>query len=307
MSVAEVTSLSPDRAALRARHVGASEVAALFGLNPHLSRFELWHRKAGNLPEVDLSGNDRVEAGIYLEPAIAAWISHRTGWKIRKVRRYCQHPTIAGMGASPDYEIIGHPKGRATLQIKNVDALVYRDWIDGRPPMAYQLQVQHEIACDGYAWGALGVVVGGNRPLTFEYDRHPGAIAKIEAAVTEFWRTIHEGIEPDPNFEQDLQAIESLYATAELGKVADLTGNEAFSAACLRYVSAAKRESEAKKEKDTAKAEILSAQQDAELAFADGFKVSTWNVSECSMSYTRSAYRGFKCSALPARPEKGNQ
>lgn len=300
MSAAEVTSLSPARAALRSRHVGASEIAALFGLSTHTSLFELWHRKAGNLPEVDLSGNNRVEAGIFLEPSIAAWIAHRTGWKVRKVRRYCAHPTVAGMGASPDYEIVGHPKGRGTLQIKNVDALAYLDWQDGQPPMAFQLQVQHEIACGGYAWGALGVLVGGNDPKVFEYDRHPAAIAKIEAAVIEFWRTVHEGIEPKPDFERDLAAIEELYAVADLGKVADLNDNSAFADACARYVAASARETEATKAKDAAKAEILSIQEDAALAVTKGFKVSTWNVAECPVSYQRSAYRGFKCSTLPA-------
>lgn len=308
MTVASVTSLSPGRAALRSKNVGASEVAALFGLSAHATLFELWHRKAGHLAEDDLSGNDRIEAGIFLEPAIAEWIAHRTGWKIRKVHRYCQHPTVSGMGASPDYEIHSHPKGRGTLQIKNVDALVFREWEDGRPPMSFQLQVQHEIACGGYAWGALGVLVGGNRTATFEYDRHKSAIAKIEAAVAEFWRTIRDGEEPKPDFARDLETIQQLYSVASLGKVVDLTADELVADACLRYAAAADAEKAAIKAKDAAKAEILSAVQDAELAVTQGFKVSTWNVAECPVAYTRSAYRGFKCSTLPAKaPEKAGQ
>lgn len=300
MSVATVTSLTPERMARRSQNIGASEVAALFGLSTHTTLFELWHRKAGNIAEDDLSGIDAVEAGIFLEPSIAEWIAHRNGWKIRKVHRYCQHPTVAGMGASPDYEIVGHPKGRGTLQIKNVDGIVRRQWEDDKPPMAFQLQVQHEIACGGYAWGALGVLVGGNRPETFEFDRHEPAIAKIEAAVTEFWRTIRDGEEPQPDFARDLETIQQLYSVANLGKVLDLTADERFADACARYAAASAAESAARKSKDAAKAEILATAQDAELAFAKGFKVTTWNVAECSVAYSRSAYRGFKCSTLPA-------
>ena len=307
MTVASITSLSPDRAALRAKNVGASEVAALFGLSTHTTLFELWHRKAGNLAEDDLSGVDAVEAGIFLEPSIAEWIAHRNGWKIRKVHRYCQHPTVAGMGASPDYEIVGHPKGRGTLQIKNVDGIVRRGWVDDQPPMSFQLQVQHEIACGGYAWGALGVLVGGNRPETFEFDRHESAIAKIETAVAEFWRTIRDGEEPRPDFERDLSAIQDLYDFANPGKVLDLAADERFAEACDRYKAASAGESAAKKAKDAAKAEILATMKDAELALANGFKVSTWNVSECPMAYTRDAYRGFRCSTLPAKPEKAER
>jgi predicted phage-related endonuclease len=304
VSVATVTSLSPDRAALRARNVGASEVASLFGLSTHTTEFELWMRKAGRLPDVDLSGNDRVEAGIFLEPGIAAWIGHRTGWKLRKVHRYCQHPAVPGMGASPDYEVVGHPKGRGTLQIKNVDSLVFRDWPDGQPPMAFQLQVQHEMACGGYAWGALGVVVGGNKPEVFEYDRHEAAIAKIEARVAEFWRSVHEGIEPKPDFQRDLEAIQALYSTANLGKVVDLSADAAFADACTRYDAASAREKAATKEKEAAKAEILMTIQDAALALTQGFKVSTWNVAESEAVVRRSSHRGFRCSALSAKGPK---
>src|SRR6185437_11795560 len=53
----------------RKRHVGGSEVAALFGEHPHLTKFELWHRKAGSLPDPDLSDNERVFWGQTLEPA----------------------------------------------------------------------------------------------------------------------------------------------------------------------------------------------------------------------------------------------
>lgn len=304
MTVATVTSLTPERMARRSQNIGASEVAALFGLSTHTTLFELWHRKAGNIAEDDLSGIDAVEAGIFLEPSIAEWIAHRNGWKIRKVHRYCQHPTVAGMGASPDYEIVGHPKGRGTLQIKNVDSLVRRQWEDDKPPMAFQLQVQHEIACGGYSWGALGVLVGGNRPEAFEFDRHDAAIAKIEAAVAEFWRTIRDGEEPHPDFARDLETIQQLYSVANLGKVVDLTADERFAEACDRYRAASAGESAAKKAKESAKAEILATAKDAELAVTNGFKVSTWNVPECPMAYTRSAYRGFKCSTVPAMPEK---
>jgi predicted phage-related endonuclease len=38
-----------DEAKFRASHVGASEAAALFDCSPYLTRFELWHRKAGNI------------------------------------------------------------------------------------------------------------------------------------------------------------------------------------------------------------------------------------------------------------------
>ena len=49
----------------------------------------------------------------------------------------------------------------SSVEVKNVDGIVFRAWEDG-PPMVYQLQVQHEIACGGYARGVLAVCIGGN-------------------------------------------------------------------------------------------------------------------------------------------------
>ncbi len=317
------TTLSPEIQELRKSHVGASEVAALFGLHPFKTSFELWHEKSGNLESADISQNPRVKAGVFLEAGIGAWVAHETGWNVRKVTAYAQHPTIAGMGCTPDYEADGHPtrEGVGTVQIKNVDSLVFRGWEDG-PPMVYQLQVQHEIACGGYAWGALGILVGGNDLRIFEYDRHPGAIAKLEAAVAEFWRTVHAGEAPDPDFARDLDALRELYRETNTGEVLDLSTAAAvddhdgadlaqrrafdFADACRRYTTASFEAQEAEKRKSAAQAEIVSIVQNAAIAIGDGFKVSTWPVAAGEVSFTRAAYRGMRVSILSAdKPKKG--
>jgi len=321
LSGATVTSLSPERAALRARNVGASEAAALFGLHPYLTKFRLWNLKAGRIPADDLADNERVEAGIFMEPSIAAWVKHRTGWPLTKVERYCEHPTVKGMGCSPDYEFVDPATGElVTVQIKNVDAIVFAKWEDG-PPMVYQLQVQHEIACGPYARGVLAVNVGGNRLELFRYDPHAGSIARLEKEVADFWRTVEADEMPDPDFSQDLDTIESIYSLTEPGDVRDLSLASvdpedpetlrraiAFADACRRQKDGAAQEKAGKELKDAAKAEILTLIDTAAAALTDGFKVSTWNVAECPMSYTRSAYRGMKVTELSAdKPKKGRK
>lgn len=314
-----VTTLSPEIQELRRAHVGASEVACLFGLHPYTTAFELWHRKKGNLEAEDISGNARLKAGIFLESGIGEWVRHETGWNVRKVKDYASHPTVRGMGATPDYEADGHPtrEGVGTVQIKNVDALVFRSWEDG-PPMVYQLQVQHEIACGGYAWGALGILVGGNDLRIFEYDRHPGAIAKLEAAVAEFWRTVDAGEAPEPDFAKDLDAIRDLYRATNTGEVNDLSTAAAgddelaqrrafdFADACRRYSVAGFEMKEAEKRKEAAQAEIITIVQQAAVVIGDGWKVSTWPVAGGPVSYERAAYRGMRVTEISAdKPKKG--
>lgn len=326
-----VTTLSPERIAERSTHVGASEVAALFGRHPYLTEFELWHLKAGNLPADDLTSSDRVFWGVILENAIGAGIAAKTGWKLRKVTEYVKHATIAGMGSSPDFETVDHPRGRGTVQVKNVDAQVFRSWEDGKPPMVYQLQVQHEIACGGYDWGVLACLVGGNQLELFDYEPHPGSIARIEAAVTKFWESVRAGVPPQPDFQRDLETLRGLYSATESGKVLDLSSAGvapacddpgaqdeakdpdveaaeaeqlrragAFAKACASYVSASAEIKAATEIKEAAQAEILTLIEDAAVAIGDGFKVSTWPVASGEVSYTRAAYRGMRVSDLSA-------
>ena len=64
---------------LRRRNINLSEVAALFGMSPYLTEYELWNIKAGELKDGFVS-NDRVEAGQFLEAGIAAWAAHKKGF-----------------------------------------------------------------------------------------------------------------------------------------------------------------------------------------------------------------------------------
>ncbi len=264
----------------RRKYIGASEVAALFGVHPQISKFELWHRKAGNIPEPDLSSNERVYWGNQLESAIAHGFSQQMGWKIRKVHRYIEHPLIKGMGASLDFEIVDHKRGPAPLEIKTVDWLQFRNWPDGEPPLNYMLQLQHQMAVTKRDWGVVGVLVGGNEAKPYYFERHPGAIAKIESAVADFWDSIRENKSPKPDFEADCGLISNLYSEVEGGKVLDLSQDNRFVELCHSYIDASEREKAAKKDKDAAKAEMITKIEDAERIFCGDFSISAKYVAD---------------------------
>lgn len=303
MSVHAITTLSEEQRARRSAHVGASEVAALFDLHPFLTRFELWHKKAGNLPEVDLSDNDRVFWGTVLEPAIAVGIAEKTGWSLSKFEAYCPHPTVAGMGCSPDYKVDGSERGPGLVQIKNIDGLVFRDWEDKKPPIYYELQLQHELACSQFTWGALGVLVGGNDLRVFDYGRHESAIARIEREVAAFWETVRAGEEPKPDFETDLDTLQVLHGYAQPGSVVDLAADLHLDELCQAYKAAGADEKAACERKDAAKAEILTLIGEAELAFSNSFRVNAKNIAGGPVSYVRKPYRDFRIYARKGAKE----
>lgn len=277
----------------RKRHIGGSEVAALFGEHPYLTKFELWHRKNGTLPDPDLSDNERVFWGNTLEPAIAMGVARVHGWNIRKVRRYLTHPRVEGFGGSLDYEVVAHDRGAGVLEIKCADWLIVRNWEGGEPPLSYELQVQSYLAITGRAWGAMAVLVGGNDLRVFEYERRPKTIALIEGAVGEFWQSIRDGKPPRPNFIADGNAIAQLYSAVTPGRVVDMSGSNRLPELVTEYKRAAAMEKEGATGKAAAKAEILEIIGDAETVICGLAKISSKQVAGGHVEYEQKPYRSF--------------
>ena len=215
--------------AVREHHVGGSEIAALFYvwrtpdggevtrhlfeapdegdiclgcLSPYTTGYRLWHEKAGRLKPKDF-GNERIDAGTHLEPAIARWAGDKWDWKIRRVKRYFQHGSAPGWGASLDYEV--HEKGSSgqPVEIKNVDGLIFRDQWSGDDdrvydmPMHIHLQLQHQIGAVGAEVGHVVCCVAGNDLKRGIFEVHKPTQARIAEAVSQFWHSVAEGVSPD--------------------------------------------------------------------------------------------------------------
>lgn len=282
----------------RLKFIGSSEVAALLGASRFLTPFELWHQKAGDLAPADLDNVERVQAGRFLEPGIAAWAADKWGWQIDKADGYDLHPTVKGMGASCDWQETGT---RRPVEIKNVDYLIFRDhWeADGDvildAPVDYLVQVQHQLACRpevDHGW--LVVCVSGNRLFRMKVPRHAAIIAEIESRVAAFWTSIEAGEAPTPDFEKDAANLARLYTVINDGPPLDFTGHNRLNELCAEYKAAGEVEKEAKGRKDAASAEILSIIGPAKKVETAGFNISAWTVAEADVAYTRRAFRSSR-------------
>lgn len=274
----------------RKHWIGASESAALFGLSPYTTEFEVWHQKIGNIPSPDLSADERVNAGQFLEPSIAAWASHKWHWPIVNIKPYRQHPTVQRMGASLDFETVD---GLEPVEIKNVDNLIFRDsdWqhegdVITNAPDHHLVQVQHQISCqpaDRQAQAERGwliVCVGGNKLYRMEVPRHDGFIGRLERTVEEFWASIAANDAPQPDFQIDANAINLLYHGTGI-EFADLRGNErARDLACL-YLEGLEVEKSGKGQKSVALAELKTMMKDARGALIDdGYSIKAAHLKE---------------------------
>lgn len=273
----------------RVNWVGASEVAALFGASPYQTLFEIWHQKAGNIPPANLDGDERVQAGQFLEPAIARWAASKwPDWSPRPVGYYIAHPSVDGMGCSLDFEDAasdGPDEARPPIEIKNVDSLIFRDqWaaegdeiVDA--PLHILIQVQHQLACRPQApHGWILACVGGNRLYRMRVERHPNMIAAIETGVADFWRSVREGRAPRPDFQADAEVIGRLYA-AQGERLIDLTDSNRAPELCAEYLDAHQAEKAGKARKSAAMAELKTLMDGASIALiAGGFQVKAAHV-----------------------------
>lgn len=262
---------------LRAKNIGASEVAALFGYSPYTTKFTLWHQKAGKVAAPDFD-SERIKWGSRLETPIALGIAVDQGWKVRKVHRYLAHKTNDGMGCSLDYEIINHPDGPGCFEIKNVSYEIWKkQWLqneDGtiEAPLHIELQLQHQMAVTGWAWGAIGFLVGGNKAEVVVRKRHQPTIDKIEKAVADFWKSINEGVAPPIEYSSDLAVVASLFNADDTIE----TESEEFATLCAEYIDAQAGCKSADLAKEEAKLKLVGFLDEnaANVAIGNGFKAS---------------------------------
>lgn len=299
--------------ALRTHDVTSTESAALFGLSPYTTEFELWHRKKEAI-EAAFEENERMLWGQRLQDAIARGIAEDYAVKVRKLTAYMRHNHVR-MGASFDFEIVGtlseaapyndlvanyEKSGAGILEVKNVDSLIFRDqWQVGEEgeieaPAHIEVQIQHQLHVVDRDWGVIAALIGGNTPKLLFRHRDRAVGVAIENKIREFWASIEANAPPAPNFKDDAQFIAKLYGYAEPGKIVSAYDNQELASLCARYSELAAMEKNAKEEKQAVKAELLTKIGDAEKVFADGFTISAGVVGPMEKSYSQPAYRNFR-------------
>lgn len=237
---------------LRAKHIGGSDVAALFGLSPFTSRWQLWMEKAGKIAPEDLSDNKAVQAGTFLESGIANWAAHRWTMDISKVNHYYTVDDCPGMGASFDYITADG----APMEIKwsaRGHGWHYAGEEILEAPENYLMQVQHQLACttSDHAWL---VALIDDEPRRMKIPRNENIIDAIKSEISTFWSSIHEGEEPPIDFDKDVSALTKLMGTLPKS---DITLDDGDALLFADYKLAKEDEKKAIARADEAKGQIL--------------------------------------------------
>jgi putative phage-type endonuclease len=271
--------LTATQARARKRGVGASEALAALGKDPRCSRLELYKRKVGELPELDLSDDPRVHFGHKLEPVIREEFAQRIGQKVIVPRRTFRHPTVP---------LLGHPDGWIPMlsegvEIKTADKFEADEFGEQESD---QVPVRYLIQCTGYMilTGAkrwhLCVLIGGNDLRTYVIEVDPQIVEAILVGVREFWSHVEQCRPPDPATPEEVR----LRWPKDLGTTAIATPEIAELCAELGLAKSDLKAAETREE--SLKADVCKFMQEAaQLVDADGRLLATWRTAKPSQKF----------------------
>lgn len=279
---------------MRAQDITSTDIAALFGISPWLTEYELWHRKK-NATIVELAPNPRMTWGNRLQDAIALGIAEDYKFSVRPMKEYIRLYAWR-MGSSFDYAV----EPNSILEVKNVDSLAYKDgWlIDGdsiEAPPHIELQGQYQMLVSGREALYIGALIGGNRVTLIQRMADPDIHAAIKVKVAAFWSSIDENKEPAPDFKADASFIAKMNGYAEPGKIMNAAGDAHLAGLVRDYKEWGQKATSAAAEKDGIRAQILTLIGDAEKVQGDGYTISA-GVKPPTLveAFTRKAYRDFR-------------
>lgn len=258
----------------RALRIGGSEIAAVMGLSPWESPFSLWHRKAGNVPPLDLSDSEPVHWGNLLEPVV------RAEFMARNRGTYYTRPelgiTVAkGVAiASPDAIVARKPRRtqREVLEIKTTrDTDEWGDEGTDQIPVHYLCQVKWYMGVLDLPVANVAVLVRGSQFLTYRVTHDAADFALMLDTAEQFVQSLRDGTAPPlDSAEATHDVVRKLHPNIDRG---DQSVIDASLAAWL--LSSKNRMDDAKESHRAAQSRVLDAMGNAQHAnHPDGHRVA---------------------------------
>lgn len=276
--------------AARSNGVGASDIAAVLGLSPWTSPFDLFYRKLTGDEEVE---HDQMRWGRRLEAAVAdeyadrhpefgltraPLIAHRDRpWQMCTIDRLL-YDGPPGDGADP--VAVFEVKTHGTLDGWGEDG-------SDEVPVQYRCQVLQQLDCVGVDVGHLALLVNGRTYREYEITRDEGDLGILRAAGEDFWHRVTAArADPDRAGEYAPPLDAHPATTGRLKKLhntVDEVEVDVDPDVALDYLAACAEAKAAEEDKAEAANRMLAALGDARWGYADvdgeRVKVATRSVS----------------------------
>lgn len=201
--------LTKEQRALRKNHLGASDIAALFGLDPFKSGADVWLSKIADSDEPTVQSAS-IEMGNDFEAPLLKWAARELGVDA------CYEPNML-FAVCPEHPIFSAtldaylPQENAAIEAKTTS--IFDEW--GEPetdqvPDRVNLQAQAQMLCHNLKRVHVVVLMGRNglKRELYCVERNEAIVKAIVQRGTDFWNRFVLTKTPPPESEFGLGSLE---------------------------------------------------------------------------------------------------
>jgi hypothetical protein len=251
----ETARISPKRLNRRS-FIGGSDARIVMG-NDEAALLRLWREKRGEVEPEDLSRNLVVQLGVATEHLNRQWFERNTGYMVKDVQRWVQHPVIRWMAATLDGTV---EQTGAVFEAKFMLPWSFSEEVAAEKCMP---QLQHNMWVTNATAAALSIITGGGRWVEITIPADPLYQHLLLTAEKKFWRCIENGEPPRPF------GIEAPRPRIEPVRVVDMSASNAWA----EFSGVFRRTREAHVEYEHAKTELKALMpEDANEAIGHGIR-----------------------------------
>ncbi len=210
----------------RAAFVGGSDVAAILGVSPWKTPYELWREKTGRVPRAATTPaqQKRFDRGHRLEPVVVDMLLDRLtaeGHAVEPLRRNARYTDAdyPFMSCEIDFELMldgEHVNG----DCKTVHPFAAKKWgaeLTDEVPVEYAAQFLYGLGITGRARCIVATLIGMDDLLVYVVERDEDLINGLRVRVVQFWREcVLADTEPDPI---DFDDCYAMYQESDGGRI----------------------------------------------------------------------------------------
>lgn len=178
----------------RRKGIGASDVAAILGMSPFKSAWQVYAEKTAGYQQ---AGNEPMAWGLKLEEAVAAAFEEEAHLPVaRPALGVFWHQSLPWMLCTPDRMAAGLPLELKTSRAADGWGPTESDEI----PDHYALQVHHQMAVLDAPGGYVAVLIGGSDFRWYRIPRSEAIVSRLVMIEGEFWKRCLRREEPAPDW-----------------------------------------------------------------------------------------------------------
>lgn len=271
----------------RKKSLGGSDVAAVLGMNEHVSAYTVWAEKTGRLPP--FKGNEWTRLGNDLEFYVAQRFSEASGLKVVNDTNTWRNDKYPHLHANFDRKVVGMKAG---LECKITSELNAKNYKGGEFPGRFYAQCVEYLAVTEYDRWYLAVLIYGKGLKIYQMTRKKNdktpfwceasvyvdeeEIESLVFATSDFWNGYVLTNNPPlaDGSKSTADSIRTLYPESD-GTAVDLM---AFETDLAQYMTLSEAIDGLKNQKEEVANRIKSYMGEASRGMSERFKV-TWNSS----------------------------